>query len=274
MDTVAVIVIIVVVLILLTLILYYLYAYKQISITNIVTNTATGTISQVGIQCASGQCVTSLSTGTKICPQLTTESLVADPSTSVCSDADACTDASLPYALNSDGSVNLNGTCEAGTTCRCTNNVTCAYYVQAMFQVNGGSIYAPLLGQRLSIVQDLISVTAPPSGLPADINFYSQVSISNPATQFCTLSNSWLNFLSPGTCNYIDTTNALEVSQCMNFNPCTSGTLAFVPTTASTFDYTQINVTPMTCVPGVPCAYGELAVWDTTNNDLFCVSAS
>ena len=106
------------------------------------------------------------------------------------------------------------------------------------------------------------------SGPNANIN---KLEISNPLTEFCTISNTWLKNLAPGTCNNLDPTNLTDLSKCMNKNPCVAGTLAFLPDNIEQFKPIDSDITPMSCMYGTPCPVGFLAAWDNVNYKIRCV---
>jgi hypothetical protein len=234
------------------------------------TQTATGqTISGVGIGCSPGQCTTNIYNGSKTCPQLSTTSLIANPSIEVCNDKFICNNLRTPYSLQSDGSSNINGICESGIVCRCINKLYCSNNVLTIFKTTNGNVYTDLQGQRLTITQNTglnnsVSLTGP----NANIN---KLTITDPLTEFCTISNSWLPNLAPGVCNTLDTSNLTQLSKCMNLNPCVAGTLAFIPENIEEFKPTDSDITPMSCVYGIPCPVGFLAAWDNVNYRIRCV---
>jgi hypothetical protein len=269
-----IIIVILAIIIITAVFIYFLYNIKSINIVQTTTQTSSGqTISSVGIICPSGNCSTSISNGSKICPQQAVEQLIIDPTTSVCSEPLSCSSANLPFAINADGSTNLNGVCD-GFICRCTATPSCANENLVSFNATGGTVFnGELLGQRLSIMQELITRAPIPSGIPSNINVFVPVALDSTTTSFCTISNSWLPFLSPGNCGIFDTLTSLGMSECMVSNPCMVGTLAFIPSSPSTFDSTQISTTPLACVYGssTDCNNTQLAVWDSTNNKIKCV---
>jgi hypothetical protein len=233
----------------------------------------TGITGGVGILCAPGQCSTSLFNGSKICPTLNVAQLVIDPSTSVCSGQFLCDNPRLPYAINSDGSTNINGVCEPGIACRCSNQPSCSNQSLATFTINTGNPFQSFLGQRITITQNTISRVTPPTGVPNNVNTFNTVAITNPLTDFCTISSDYLSFLAPGTCSDLDVSTVSGVSQCMIRAPCVLGALAYIPTNINNFTVEQFNVTPLGCVYGSNCnAAGQITVWDNTNNTIRCIN--
>lgn len=275
---VSILIIILTIIILSIFVVYILYIYKSITIVNTTTQTSSGTtISGVGLVCPVGQCALSLTNGSKICPQLATEQLIADPLTQTCSSQFTCDDARLPYALLSDGSTNLNGVCNQGETCRCVSTATCANQILTNFQIVGGTPYQSLYGQRITVTQNLTDQTVTPSGIPSTVNVFNQTAVSSPITQFCTISADYLSYLSPGTCSSpqdFNISTAAGIAACMRANPCSAGTLAYIPTDINKFDITQISVTPLGCVYGnsTDCDINHLSVWDNTDNQIRCIS--
>jgi hypothetical protein len=270
-----IIIVILAIIIITAIFLYFLYSIKSVKTVQTITKTSTGeTLDSVGIVCGAGQCATSISNGSKICPQQEVEQLIIDPTTSVCSAALSCSDAQLPFAINPDNSTNLNGVC-SGFICRCTATPSCGNANVVSFDVVGGTPYQTLLGQRVNISQNLITQTTAPTGTPTNINVFNPIALDSTTSSFCTISNSWLNYLSPGNCAIYDTLTSSGIASCMQANPCITGTLAFIPQNPLIFDNTQINTTPMACVYGTytDCSATELVFWDNTNNSIGCVPA-
>lgn len=254
--------------------IYFLYAYKSTPVTITTSTTATGTSSSGAILvCPAGQCATSITNGSKICPQLEIQQLIIDPATSVCSSRFLCDNPRLPYAVNSDGSTNISGVCEPNVSCRCSATPSCSNEILATFEVTSGSPYQNFLGQRITITQNTISKTPTPPGVSSKINVYNPVALVNPLTDFCTISPSYLNYLSPGACSGINVSGATGIAQCMLADPCILGTLAYVPSNPNIFTSALAASTPMACVYGSKCTQpNTLAVWDNTNNSIKCVA--
>src|SRR5579872_5572131 len=74
---------------------------------------------QLLLACSPGECTVTMSNGSKRCPIINTDVVLADPSSEVCSAKFSCTSPFNPYALLSDGSTNSLGVCETNTICRC-----------------------------------------------------------------------------------------------------------------------------------------------------------
>lgn len=148
-------------------------------------------------QCPPGQCAINMKTGIKRCPQNITNKLVYDMLTEVCTNLDSCDYPKLPYAVNLDGSATSN-LCQKGPgnskiACRCAAERTCDNHVMSKFVLVAGTTSNPnetstsksfVMGQEPLKDQDTIG--------------YSNVTIPDPANQFCKLNPGFTNIVSPG----------------------------------------------------------------------------
>ena len=254
------------------LFVYIAYQISQNTKTINLTQTANGnTITGIGLACAPGQCVTNVYNGAKTCPQISVESLIANPLNEVCNDKFTCTSLRTPYSMQSDGSTSISGVCELGSVCRCLNKIYCANNILTVFKINNGNLYDSIANRRLTVLQDTFqsNTTTTVSGGNANLN---NLIIENPVSEFCTISNSLLPNLAPGTCNNLNTGLPTDLSKCMNLNPCAAGTLAFLPDNLDDFKTADLDITPLACVYGKPCPVGKFALWDNINYKITCVN--
>ena len=182
-------------------------------------------INGLGLACSEGQCVTNIYNGSKICPQVTNGVLLADPSIEICNSQYLCDNPLTPYALQSDGSTDSNGICQMGVTCRCLRNPQCSSNIISVFTTSNGTVYQSFQEQRITIAQTLVQSNPNATGTFIQSPNFDDV---NPLINFCTITNSWLNNLSPGICNDTNYSDPLSVATCQR-NPCIAGTLAFIP---------------------------------------------
>lgn len=208
--------------------------------------------SSVLVTCPTGQCATNLYSGEKRCPDPSSQ-VVADTLVEVCSSATICNNNSLPYAVQSDGSTNQDGICEPGVSCRCVANVQCSEYITSYFETVNGNPYVALSGQRTIFAQYQDGDTTP-------------IVLDNPFTQFCTVPYQWLSRSSPGC------PDGLSVTDCMGgpngcdgnlYNPCLTGTLAFITDNSDNFNLSMVDKTPLACVRGNPPPCGQVSIYDT-----------
>jgi len=271
MPDVRIVIIIVVILIILAFILFLVFNTRSNTTNTVVTQTrvANGTvISGFGLACAPGQCVTNIYNGSKICPNLESGVLIADPAFEVCNGKFFCENSLTPYALQSDGSTDNNGLCERGIACRCLKKPQCGSNIVSVFGTSNGTVYQDFTDQRLTITQVLVQS---PDNVTDKGTLSPNFQIDNPLVNFCTISNSWLHNVQPGLCNDLPIDVASGVAKCQNRNICIAGTLAFIPNDIEDFSKDRINVTPMGCVYGQPCDMNHLTVWDPRVNNIICI---
>jgi hypothetical protein len=252
--------------------LFIIYSIKKTPNVTVVTQTSNGTtVNGLGQVCGAGQCSVNIQTGAKTCPSLASANIIADPATEACTDANRCDEIRIPYALQSDGSTNINGVCEPNVVCRCLNKPRCANQNTVLFTATNGNVNTALPGQRITITQNVISNSGATGATSTGVAVFPNVVISDPVNQFCTISNSWLQFVSPGTCSELDITIPSNLALCQSRNFCASGTAAFVPRDINTFSALTVNTTPMACVYGRPCDKDHFTVWDNVSNVIRCV---
>jgi hypothetical protein len=272
MPDVRIIIVIVILLIILAFILYIIYNVRTNISTNVVkTRVANGSvINGSGLACEPGQCTTNIYNGSKICPQIANGVLLADPALEVCNAQFLCDNALTPYALQSDGSTDNNGVCQRGVTCRCLRNPQCSSNITSVFTTSNGTPYQSFAEQRITIAQTLVQSNPNATGTGVQSPNFQ---IVNPLINFCTITNAWLNNLSPGICNDTIIGDPASVAICQSRNPCIAGTLAFIPTNINEFSSADINVTPLGCVFGNSRACGttNLTVWDSGINEIVCI---
>lgn len=226
-------------------------------------------------RCPPGACETNLSTGVKTCPDNSTDSLIYDPSQSICNSQFLCDNPVTPFAIQSDGSTNNNGVCESNISCRCTSVAQCPDYIVSIFTTSNGNPYADYQGQRLSFPQ--LSSYVPIVGDPVT---EPPIQLSNAFTNFCSVSVNWMALSTPG-CNFANavTPSYEDIVTCMgmgsncvgspNGNPCLQGTLAFIGNAQS---MTQLNFDTflLGCVAGPQCPCGEVAIYDQGYGGIVC----
>ena len=263
--------IIITIVIILIFALFIVYNTSRTINTNntIQTRVANGsTISGIGLICPTGQCVTNIYNGAKICPNLDTGTLIADPAFEVCNSRFLCDNPLTPYALKSDGSTNNAGICQRGVACRCLRAPQCSSNVTSVFTTSNGTPYQPLEGQRLMINQTLV----PNSGITGSTGNTVNFQIGDPLTNFCTIVTSLLNNLNPGLCSLDNVSTITGLAKCMSRSPCSAGALSLIPDNPEAFDFSQINVTSIGCTYGRNCDQNHLTIWDNRINDIFCQS--
>jgi len=230
----------------------------------------------LNITCPEGQCGTDLFTGFKTCPT-NFESIVINPSQSVCNNPFVCDNPITPYALQSDGSTDLNGVCEPNTRCACLRTLQCPSYIQSIFNVSNGNISQPLNNQRIALEQSNSFITS--NNMQTTI---PPIKYTNPATSFCSVPINLLAISSPG-CNFVSTLSIDiddilycmgEISNCNNnlSSPCLQGTLALITNNPDNINETTIFLSQFGCVSGDPCPCNTLAVFDTNSGTIVCKS--
>lgn len=231
---------------------------------------------QLLLSCQQGECGTNMTTGSKRCPENTTEVILIDPSSEVCNPAFSCTNPLTPFALLADGSTNSIGVCNPGVTCRCLNVAQCATHVTTVFSTVNGSFYDQSADNRFTFAQ---------VPLQDDVGA-TNATFTNGGTAFCGIKSNELNRLSPGACTFTDfdfvsAQGTLKIAtDCINTNPCVIGTMAFNTTTPATLETNGVGTNevlniPVTCVIGTPasdtsgtlypdgkCPLGYVPYWD------------
>lgn len=235
------------------------------------TTDSTGT-TRVMSPCPTGECATNIFNGSKRCPTTDQDVIDYDIASEVCNPRDRCTNRLTPYSINSDGSTSYTGICESNpvltpspsgvgsivtlvpSTCRCSSIVTCADYITAVFKTVDGNPYVSTTGQRTQFKQQSI---APSSRIDSDAS-----------KTFCEIPSAWLNRTSPGC------TSGTSISDCMTSGQslCISGTMAFITDDSSIFSTSSITTTPLGCVTGNPCPFGQVTLWDTQYDGIVCKS--
>jgi hypothetical protein len=272
MPDVRIIIVIVILLIILAFILYILFNIRSNTSTNTVkTRVANGSvITGSGLACDPGQCVTNIYNGSKICPQVANGVLLANPALEVCNSQFLCDNALTPYALQSDGSTDNNGVCQMGVTCRCLRSPQCSSNITSVFTTSNGTVFQSFTEQRITIAQTLVQSNANATASNVQSPNFQ---IVNPLVNFCTITNAWLNNISPGICNDTVIGDPTSVAECQHRNPCIAGTLAFVPTNINEFTSADINVTGLACVFGKnTCSSNQLLTWDSGINEPRCIT--
>lgn len=237
-----------------SVIMYYVQKYP-------VVNTLTGL-------CAPGQCPTNIYTGEKRCPQ-NNEIFSYNPKYEVCNSKFTCENKLTPYALLSDGSTDEMGICETDTICRCLNKSQCATNNLVIFKFTNDGI----ITQEDSIPQ----------------GDYSKNLNKTTMNEYCNIKAYNLNRISPGSCYFSDISNISlqELQECLRFNPCLSGTIAFNPKNPDLFkvsesDKHMIYSIPVGCFPSLSnpdsiipmenyCDFGFLPVWDKYTLEIKCL---
>lgn len=232
------------------------------------------------IQCPTDQCATNRYNGEKRCPP-PGQQIASNAGIEFCSSATICDNDDFPYAVLSDQSTDALGQCEPTATCRCLAKPRCAQYIMSKFETNLGNPYISLEGQRTSFVQN-ISSTAIVVDAEGD-----QLVFDNPpltyetdGLTFCTIPIDWILRSTPG-CGFMQVITPGSITTCMGgplncnpdistFNPCSRGTLAFVTDNSDDFNAESIELIPMACVAGEPCACGNVAVFDTRSESIIC----
>jgi len=219
------------------------------------------------IVCPVGTCATNIYNGEKRC---TTSggNVLANPKSEVCNSQFICDNPLTPFALLSDGSTTATGVCESGVTCRCLRRQQCPNYVVAIYNTINGTPFTDLNGTRTAFIQTSSSLD-----LSGNVTSVPPLTFDNTTTTFCAVPLDFVNRSSPG-CSDIQMTSA-NIASCMfNENPCIIGTLAFIPENSDTFNTPQVETTPLSCVRGVKCASGQVAVWNKELDSLICKTLS
>lgn len=206
------------------------------------------------INCAPGQCATSLYNGEKRCGG-PGEVITINPSMETCNSPYTCESNLTPFAVLPDGSTSRDGVCPPNVQCRCVPKARCPEYVTALFVTASGSPYTDVNGTNTSFVQK--------SG--ESISTDGVISYSDPQLSFCAVPLAWMNRTQPG-CTGSTNLDINSISVCMSSSyPCQQGTLAFIPTDPIAFDTNPvplINTTPLSCVRGERCPEGQIAYWN------------
>jgi hypothetical protein len=254
----------------------YLLISSEFQTTNTNNPVSTDKRPNTSFTCPPGQCATNLFTGYKTCPAPNT-SITIDPSVEVCNSPFFCDNPITPFALQSDGSTNINGTCEYNVQCPCLRNSQCPDYVLSVFTTSNGDPFQELSGQRITFPQintyvdnsNRISSSIPP------------IQFNNPATNFCSVSISYLPLSNPG-CNFIENINDMSYDDllfcmggqlgCSGFNnsPCLQGSLALITNNPDSVSKDMLRTYQYGCVRGKPCPCGQISLFDTNYGNIVC----
>lgn len=199
------------------------------------------------IECSPGQCATNIYSGQKRCPEQG-GSIISIAPTEVCSSQYKCDNNQLPYSVQTDGSSILSTQCPDGINCRCVSTPMCANNVTSIFETVNGNPYTNLNGQRTMFSQTQGNI------------------LDNTSTQFCSVPYSWLTRSTTGCRNgdtVVECMNAPNSCNGYSYNPCISGTLAFISTDSDSFNSSDVDREPLSCIEGIPPPCGQIAIYDT-----------
>ncbi len=229
--------------------------------------------STVGLLCPAGTCATNIVTGIKRCP-IDDVPIQANGS-EVCNERYICNNKLTPYAVRSDGSSDIYGICDAGVECPCINTIRCPSYIQSAFTSTGGNPYQTLAGQKITFPQ--VNTFVNPNG---DISSTPPIQFTDASKTFCTASLDWLPLSNPG-CGFTESMDYSTLITCMGLpnrcnesqvlgNPCLQGTLAIISENPLLVNPYTLRNQKYGCVSGLPCACGELAIYDTRYGGIIC----
>jgi hypothetical protein len=222
--------------------------------------------SQVGFVCSPGQCAVDNITGEKICPESGSITIGYDIDTQVCSDPIYCTDSIFRYAIRHDGSTNSFGICDDGDICRCSPVARCPRYITSTFDTILGNPYSGVNFTDTTFTQT--DIVLPPGQTDG-------VSFNN--ARFCSVPFEWLFRSSPGCNTVVPNQDPVSgVTNCIDNNPCLSGTLAYISSDSSSFNTQDLITTTLSCVQGIRCTPSKdtslynAPIYDTNYGGVVC----